>query len=57
MRVEACQSDYHHNFSVHGGERTYYDGIPEMVQAGEHQFIEVTVARMWINNLLLAWFV
>jgi CxC5 like cysteine cluster associated with KDZ transposases len=51
----ACNTQYHSNFSVHEGQRTYYPGIPEFIEVGKHQFVEQVVARMWITNLLLGW--
>ncbi|KAJ6456276.1 hypothetical protein C8R47DRAFT_996327, partial [Mycena vitilis] len=29
-----CRTNYHNNFSVHAGTRTYYAGIPALVQIG-----------------------
>ena len=46
---------YHHNFVVQTGERTYYHGIPQYLQVGEHQFVEDRVAKLWINQMLVAW--
>jgi hypothetical protein len=51
----ACQTDYHNNFSVHDGVRTYHREFPRYVQVGEHQFVEQTVVRMWINQMLIGW--
>jgi hypothetical protein len=50
-----CQVNYHHNFRVEAGERIYYDGIPEIIQVGEHQFVEQQVVEMWINLMLVSW--
>ncbi|KDR71534.1 hypothetical protein GALMADRAFT_143796 [Galerina marginata CBS 339.88] len=50
-----CKTDYHTNFTVHDGERMYYEDIPLYVQVGEHQFVEHKVIRTWINNMLIAW--
>ena len=53
--VLACNTNYHHNFSVKDGLRTYYDGIPCMIQVGEHQFAEKRVIKLWISMMLLSW--
>ncbi|KAJ7431561.1 hypothetical protein B0H11DRAFT_1664812, partial [Mycena galericulata] len=50
-----CHTNYHNNFSVHSGIRTYYDGIPELIQVGEHQFAELKLVNMWISSMLLGW--
>ncbi|KAF8811761.1 hypothetical protein BYT27DRAFT_7231609 [Phlegmacium glaucopus] len=51
-----CLTNYHNNFSVCGGIRTYYAGIPSYVLVGEHQFVETRVVRMWTSQMLLGWF-
>jgi hypothetical protein len=52
-----CQTNYHNNFSVQDGVRTYYMGIPSYILVGEHQYVEVKVVRMWIAQMLLGWYV
>lgn len=44
----ACQINYHYNFKVSGGKRTYYGGIPDIIQVGEHQFVERPVIEIWL---------
>ncbi|KAJ7090836.1 hypothetical protein B0H15DRAFT_948600 [Mycena belliarum] len=51
-----CQTNYHNNFSVHDDLRTYYAGIPSLIQIGEHQFAELKLVNMWISSMLLGWF-
>ncbi|KAJ7448769.1 hypothetical protein FB451DRAFT_997450, partial [Mycena latifolia] len=51
-----CQTNYHNNFSVHAGIRTYYGGIPALIQIGEHQFAEPQLVNMWISPMVLGWF-
>jgi hypothetical protein len=53
----ACHVNYHHNFLVENSQRTYYAGIPEVIQFGEHQFAERRLIEMWINLMLVAWYV
>jgi hypothetical protein len=57
MLVLACKVNYHHNFWVKDGQCTYYDGIPNIIQAGEHQFVEHHVVELWINLMLVSWYV
>jgi hypothetical protein len=52
-----CNINYHHNFYVEGGERVYYDTIPEIIQVGEHQFVERKVINMFITLMLVSWYV
>ncbi len=54
--MTVCCSTYHNNFVVQDGERTYYHGILQYLQVGEHQFVEDKVARSWINQMLVAWY-
>ncbi|KAN0096936.1 hypothetical protein V8E55_001382 [Tylopilus felleus] len=46
LSCEACEVNYHHNFKVYKGERTYYGGVPDIIQASEHQFIERQVIEI-----------
>ena len=50
-----CQTNYHHNFKVKDGVRTYYDGIPLIIQVGEHQFAEKRLIQLWITMMLVSW--
>ncbi|KAJ6505310.1 hypothetical protein C8R45DRAFT_1091049 [Mycena sanguinolenta] len=51
-----CQTNYHNNLSVHAGIRTYYAGVPELIQVREHQFAELKLVNMWTSSMLLGWF-
>jgi hypothetical protein len=43
-----CQTSYYHNFRVKDGIQYYYEGeLPELIQVGEHQFVERKVVFMW----------
>jgi hypothetical protein len=55
LSCQACHINYHHNFSVESGQRIYYDGIPEIIQAGEHQFVERRVVVLWVTLMLVSW--
>lgn len=44
----ACEINYHHNFRVSKGERTYYGGIPDIIQISEYQFVDRKVIEMWL---------
>ena len=37
--------------------RTYHDGVPDVIQVGEHQFVEQRVIQMWRDMMLVAWYV
>lgn len=51
-----CSTNYHHNFSVNTEFRTYYGGVPDLIQVGEHQFIEKRVVNLFIGMMLVAWY-
>jgi CxC5 like cysteine cluster associated with KDZ transposases len=40
---------------VKDGQRTYYDNIPDILQVGEHQFVERRVIHLWRTDMNLAW--
>lgn len=52
-----CYTSYHNNYSVCDGQRMYSPGIPELIQIGEHQFVEVAVVKMWRTEMLFGWYV
>ena len=52
-----CHTSYHNNYSVCNGQRTYSPGIPELIEIGEHQFVEVAIVKMWCTEMLFGWFV
>jgi hypothetical protein len=52
-----CKTNYHNNFSVRTGIRTYYGGVPDLIQVGEHQFIERELISSWVDLMLTAWLV
>jgi CxC5 like cysteine cluster associated with KDZ transposases len=53
--IAECHTNYRNNYSVLGDTRTYYDGVPEFVQAGEHQFVQRKLVNMWIGAMQLGW--
>jgi hypothetical protein len=56
LTCEACKTNYHNNFRVTDGQRIYYDTIPDVIQVGEHQFVERRVIKMWRTNMNVAWY-
>lgn len=52
-----CRTSYHNNYRVFNGQRTYYPGIPQLIQIGEHQFVEVTVVEVWRAEMLFGWYI
>ncbi len=52
-----CYTSYHHNYLVRDGSRTYYSGIPDVLQVGEHQFVETKLVYTWRSNMLFGWYV
>jgi len=54
-----CGTSYRHNYSVgrNSGHRIYYGGVPEIIQVGEHHFIEGKVLNLFIGMMLTAWYI
>ena len=51
-----CKVNYHHNFYIFQGRRIYYStGIPDVIQVGEHQFVERKVIELWITLMVVSW--
>jgi hypothetical protein len=55
--LSGCKINYHHDFFVKAGRRTYYDTITDVLQIGEHQFAETRLIRLWRTNMNIAWYV
>lgn len=52
-----CNTSYEHDYSVNANMRTYYDGIPDVIEVGEHQFVEREVLNLFTGLMLLSWLV
>ena len=55
----ACKRSYHHNFHDHAasGIRTYYGGVPDVVQVAKHYFMDVALLEFFATSKTFAWFV
>lgn len=56
LSCSACHTNYHNNYSVCNGIRTYCPKKPTYIQVGEHQFVEEKVVALWTGQMLLGWF-
>jgi hypothetical protein len=52
---EECHARYYPNYVVRDGIRTYYDKIPDAIQVGEHQYVNRTVLKLFLNLMLISW--
>ena len=50
-----CKTSYYHNYSVHNRERHYYQGVPEFLEVGDHQFVERRLVELWITLMGTSW--
>ncbi|KIM72826.1 hypothetical protein PILCRDRAFT_81590, partial [Piloderma croceum F 1598] len=50
-----CKTNYHNNYSVCGGVQTYFGGVPDLIQVGEHQLIKTALINTWVDLMLTAW--
>jgi CxC5 like cysteine cluster associated with KDZ transposases len=57
LQIDSCTTSYHDNYSVNAEFRTYYGGVPNLIQVGEHQFIKKRVVNLFIGMMLVAWYV
>jgi hypothetical protein len=53
--LQACNMNYHHNFHIKDGIRTYSDSILDIIPIGEHQFAEKRLIQLWITLMLVSW--
>lgn len=52
-----CSTNYHHEYSVKNDVRTYYKGIPDVLEVGDHQFVEREVLSLFTGLMLISWYV
>jgi len=55
MHAKDCNTDYHCDYYMQNGIYCYYDGIPDVLQIGDHQFAERHLVHFWRLNANLAW--
>ncbi|KAJ7254975.1 hypothetical protein B0H12DRAFT_1289102 [Mycena haematopus] len=57
LYCRGCYRRYHHNYYVHKGSslRTYYGGVPDVVQVAQHFFIESALLELFANNMTFGW--
>ncbi|KIK77677.1 hypothetical protein PAXRUDRAFT_17338 [Paxillus rubicundulus Ve08.2h10] len=60
-----CLRQYHYNYVIDKGasSRTYYHGVPDVIKAATHYFIDTTVLELfatvkvfgWLSSMTCAW--
>jgi len=50
-----CNTNYHHDYSVKNDVRTYYKGVPDVIEVGDHQFAEREVLNLFAGLMLVSW--
>ncbi|KAJ7574078.1 hypothetical protein C8J56DRAFT_1065320 [Mycena floridula] len=55
MTCPECSTNYHNNFSICDGVRTYHEGFPHYLQVGDHQFVEMSIVGTWTGAMVNGW--
>ncbi|KAH6907643.1 hypothetical protein BKA70DRAFT_1104746 [Coprinopsis sp. MPI-PUGE-AT-0042] len=59
LYCRACHRRYYHNYVVHANpavnSRTYYPGVPDVLQVAEHFFVDVTLLELFANGKMFGW--
>ncbi|KAJ7508142.1 hypothetical protein B0H11DRAFT_1704742 [Mycena galericulata] len=57
LYCRACNRRYYHNYYVHkqSSLRTYYGGVPDVVQVAQHFFLESALLELFANNMTFGW--
>ncbi|KAJ7164484.1 hypothetical protein C8R46DRAFT_901653 [Mycena filopes] len=52
-----CHRRYYHNYYVHKSSslRTYYGGVPNVIQVAQHFFVESTLLELFANGMVFGW--
>ncbi|KAJ7708089.1 hypothetical protein B0H17DRAFT_971679, partial [Mycena rosella] len=53
----SCNRRYYHNYYVHkqSSLRTYYGGVPNVIQVAQHFFIESALLELFANGMVFGW--
>ncbi|KAJ7600960.1 hypothetical protein C8J56DRAFT_1157215 [Mycena floridula] len=55
FHCDSCRTSFHVNYSVYKGMRTYYEGIPGVIEVAEHHYIETKVLELFTTLMLVSW--
>ncbi|KAJ6494189.1 hypothetical protein C8R45DRAFT_927415 [Mycena sanguinolenta] len=57
LYYRGCHRRYYHNYYAHKQDslRTYYGGVPAIVQVAQHFFIESALLELFANNMVFGW--
>lgn len=52
-----CNRRYYHNYYVHkqSSLRTYYGGVPHVIQVAQHFFMESPLLELFSNGMVFGW--
>jgi hypothetical protein len=55
--LAACHHRYYHNYRVHkaSSQRTYYGGVPEILQVAQHFFFESALLELFATAMVFGW--
>ncbi|KAI0077530.1 hypothetical protein K474DRAFT_1684282 [Panus rudis PR-1116 ss-1] len=56
-KCRACYARYYHNYYVHarGVNRTYYGGVPSVIQITKHAYIEASLCEQLTTSMVCGW--
>ncbi|KAJ7626185.1 hypothetical protein FB45DRAFT_1085094, partial [Roridomyces roridus] len=57
LYCRGCNRRYYHNYYVHkqSSLRTYYGGVPHVVQVAQHFFMESPLLELFGNGMVFGW--
>ena len=58
LSYSACKTRYYPNYYVneHHSIRTYYPGVPQVIQVSMHHYVEESLAQQCMNLMVCAWY-
>ncbi len=57
MQLKECQTRYHIDYNIQKSQRTYYGGVPDVIQVAQHFFIESSLLELFVAGQVFGWFV
>ncbi|KAJ7663445.1 hypothetical protein B0H17DRAFT_1144090 [Mycena rosella] len=57
LYCHSCNRRYYHNYYVHkqSSLRTYYGGVPNVIQGAQYFFIESALSGLFANGMVFGW--
>ncbi|KAE9395404.1 hypothetical protein BT96DRAFT_861954, partial [Gymnopus androsaceus JB14] len=50
-----CKTQFYSNYYVRDGVRTYYEGVPPVIEVSKHHYVERELAELFVAQMVMSW--